>query len=218
MKTIAGIVFFFILSVSLVFSSQALSIRQQPYGFTYDGMARENVQKPLMFVVCDTACVAPQQYLKPPPKDLSLSIKVSENLVNDRPAKESVAIKPAKENEKTPPEEKGPAVTVLFDFNSSLVKQTERAKLSTFIETNKEPLKQSNTTVTVEGYTCDLGDKLINNRLAKRRAANVASYLAKAGIHPSKVTGSGKCCYVTKDHNKRYLNRRVEVKINPKGE
>ena len=100
MKTIAGIVFFFILSVSLVFSSQALSIRQQPYGFSYDGMAREDVQKPLMFVVCDTACDMPQ-YVKPVPKDLSLSIKLSENVVDEtRPATKSVPIKPPKEMRK----------------------------------------------------------------------------------------------------------------------
>lgn len=217
MKTIVAIVFFSILSLSLVFSSQALSIQQQTYGFSYDGMASEGGQNGLLFVVCGTVCDMPQ-YVRPVPKDLSLSIKLSQNVVEEtRPATKSVPLKPPQANEKAPSEEKDPAVTVLFALDSSLIAAPERIKLSTFItEANRQLSKQINATVTVEGYTCDLGNESFNSLLARKRAVNVVSYLEKAGIHPSEVSGKGKCCYVTKDHNKRYLNRRVEVKMRPK--
>jgi outer membrane protein OmpA-like peptidoglycan-associated protein len=67
--------------------------------------------------------------------------------------------------------------------------------------------------LSVMGYTCDLGSKARNDVLAMKRAEAVAAYLRKSGLHALRVSGTGKCCYATKNLRKPYLNRRVEVTI-----
>ena len=56
-------------------------------------------------------------------------------------------------------------------------------------------------------------NKAHNDDLAIKRAEAVEAYLRKADLHVMWVTGTGKCCYATKDRGKRYLNRRAEVTI-----
>ena len=62
--------------------------------------------------------------------------------------------------------------------------------------------------VQVKGYTCDIGGKKFNDRLAMDRAKAVVEIIEKNGITPVAVAGEGKCCYVSENKS---LNRRVEI-------
>ena len=69
--------------------------------------------------------------------------------------------------------------------------------------------------VRVKGFTCDLGSKAWNDRLAMRRAVSVAASLGKAGLNVDEVSAEGKCCYVP---GERRLSRRVEISVMRKAE
>ncbi len=62
--------------------------------------------------------------------------------------------------------------------------------------------------IKVKGFTCDIGSKWYNDRLAKRRAWAVASIAGRTGLEIIDVSGQGKCCYVP---GKRKLSRRAEI-------
>jgi outer membrane protein OmpA-like peptidoglycan-associated protein len=68
--------------------------------------------------------------------------------------------------------------------------------------------------LSVKGYTCEIGSKQYNDKLAVRRAKAVARVLEEEGIHLSEVSGEGKCCYVSKELSK---NRRSEVLVQQEG-
>ncbi len=100
---------------------------------------------------------------------------------------------------------------ILFDLDSAVLKDREKAKILASID----DLKKAKT-ISVMGYTCDLGSKEHNDRLALQRAQAVTAYLEDRGVKPSEVTGEGKCCYVSED---RIKNRRAEIYCRkPKGE
>ena len=93
-------------------------------------------------------------------------------------------------------------------MNSSLISQTEKQKILDALETLK------GRDVKVTGYTCELGSKEHNGRLALSRARAVASILETNGIKPAAVSGEGKCCYISGD---KEMNRRAEIReINQK--
>jgi len=87
--------------------------------------------------------------------------------------------------------------TVYFDFDSFKLKPSEKAKLDGL----SKGLKYE-----ITGYTCDIGPKDYNDRLALKRAESVKGYLGVSG----EVRGRGKRCYV--DLKDRSKNRRVEIK------
>lgn len=63
----------------------------------------------------------------------------------------------------------------------------------------------------VTGYTCDLGNKQVNDRMALGRAEEVARILRRAGFEVIEVSGKGKSDYVGSNPTHREDNRRVEV-------
>ena len=87
--------------------------------------------------------------------------------------------------------------TVYFDFDSFKLKPSEKAKL----ETLSRGLRYE-----ITGYTCDIGPKDYNDRLALKRAESVRDYLGVS----ADVRVKGKCCYI--DLKDRSKNRRVEIK------
>ncbi len=100
---------------------------------------------------------------------------------------------------------------IRFDFDSAVLKDNETSKILASLDRMKRA-----GAVIVKGYTCNIGSKEYNDRLALRRAQAVAAYLEKHGVKPSEVTGEGKCCYVSDDCDE---NRRVEFEcLEPKGE
>lgn len=88
--------------------------------------------------------------------------------------------------------------SIYFDFDSFELKPSEKAKLDSL---------PRDTQYKVTGYTCDIGEKDYNDRLALKRAGAVREYL---GSLVREVSGKGKCCYI--DLKNRWRNRRAEVK------
>lgn len=68
--------------------------------------------------------------------------------------------------------------------------------------------------VEVRGFTCDLGSKKRNDRLALKRAEVVSGMLQEVGVSKEKISmeGLGKCCYQTSPAQ----SRRVEITIKSK--
>ncbi|MEM3793357.1 MAG: OmpA family protein [Candidatus Bathyarchaeia archaeon] len=102
---------------------------------------------------------------------------------------------PASVTQKAPRTERVREV-VYFDFDSARINPAEASKL--------EPLRGKKGKFTITGYTCDIGTKAYNDRLALRRAEAVRNFL---GVD-AEVAGRGKCCYVSADRRK---NRRAEI-------
>ncbi len=176
-------------------------------------MAWDNAHRQT-FVICDDACVAVSP-LAPAPRFPALSIKVSQDIATkkspekapDAGGKETSPSKDASDREHAA----DVRITILFGLDSSILSDAERSRLSSFVKSLDAETKGGDLFVT--GYTCDLGSKAHNDDLAIKRAEAVEIYLRKAGLHAMWVTGTGKCCYATKDQSKRYLNRRAEVTI-----
>jgi outer membrane protein OmpA-like peptidoglycan-associated protein len=191
-------------------ASHAAGIYQMGYKYSFDGMAWDKARRQT-FVICEDACVA-ESPLVPAPRFPALSIKVSQDPLSRKedPQKAPDGGSGNSAVKKDTSEHAADArITVLFGLDSSALSDAEKARLSSFVKSLDAETKGGNLFVT--GYTCDLGSKAHNDVLAIERAEAVETYLRKAGLHVMWVTGTGKCCYATKDPNKRYLNRRAEV-------
>ena len=196
--------------------AHAAGIRQREYRYSFGDMALDNTSKPT-FVICGDECAAPPPLL-PAPRFPALSIRVSQNPApsTNKEAAQRVpvsgnsetAVSEDKSHKRQDPDAR---ITILFGLDSSALNHAEKAKISSFIESLDAETRAGNLFVT--GYTCDLGSKAHNDTLAIKRAEAVGAYLRKADLHVMWVTGTGKCCYATRDTSKRYLNRRVEVTI-----
>ena len=103
-------------------------------------------------------------------------------------------------------EEKG-RITLYFDFDDYRLRPEEFNRLKELVR-SLPPTKFEKVELT--GYTCDIGTKAYNDRLAFNRALSVKEALERLGITDGsiKVSGKGKCCYIS---NVRSKNRRVEV-------
>ncbi len=190
--------------------------QKRDYRYSFDGMARDNARVQT-FVVCEDGSLTapyPMRATRLP----TLSVKVSQSIA---PGAQRTEKKPEEQGRETVLEKDGmdrqrrhTSTTILFDLDSALLNDAERAKLSSFAE-SIDPITRGSD-VSVTGYTCDLGGKAHNDILADKRAEAVAAYLRSVGVHPFVVAGMGKCCYATKDPDKRHLNRRVEVRTGKK--
>jgi len=199
-------------------ASDATGIYQMHYRYSFDGIARDNAHQQT-FVISENACEA-VPYLARAPRLPALSVRLSRDLnvtgeaTQKKPQgdrREIAATKDMSERQGGP----DARITILFDLDGSTLSDTETARLSSFVDRMGPETKGGY--FSVKGYTCDLGKKAHNDILARKRADTVATYLRKAGIHPSRIMGMGKCCYATKDADKRSFNRRVEIEIG-KGE
>ena len=196
--------------------AHAAGIHQREYRYSFGDMALDNART-LTFVICDDAC-APPPPLLPAPRFPVLSIRVSQNpaasankgAAQRPPVSENseTAVSEGKSHKQQDPDAR---ITLFFRLDSSTLSHEEKAKLASFIEGLDAETKAGNLFVT--GYTCDLGSKAHNDVLAMKRAEAVEAYLRKAGLRAIWMTGTGKCCYQTKDPGKQYLNRRAEVII-----
>ena len=100
---------------------------------------------------------------------------------------------------------------VLFPFDSARVEADSGLSLLA----GALKADPSVTGIRIRGFTCDLGPKPWNDRLAMRRAVTVASLFDKAGLQVDEVSGEGKCCYVP---GEKRLSRRVEISVMRKAE
>lgn len=108
----------------------------------------------------------------------------------------------------SPPEEKAdknPSCKkniVFFPLNGSRINHPEKDQIGHFINClrGKE--------VKVAGFTCKIGGKSYNEKLAKARAHNVAEYLRQEGVVVKEIIGKGQQGYIS---SLDFINRRVEI-------
>ena len=93
-----------------------------------------------------------------------------------------------------------------FSFGSAAISPSERMRLGRVAERIKRHHGQR---VSVAGYTCWIGPKEVNDRLALARAMAVVRELGKQGVKVKSVRSSGKCCYIDLKH--AAPNRRAEI-------
>ncbi|HEY1406401.1 MAG TPA: OmpA family protein [Spirochaetota bacterium] len=103
---------------------------------------------------------------------------------------------------------------VLFDFNSSELREDTKNTLDAVIDVVKK--KYPDREIIVEGYTDNTGEKKYNQALSERRASSVAGYL-KRGVGHDKFSykGFGPDNPIADNGTKegRAKNRRVEIII-----
>jgi len=103
---------------------------------------------------------------------------------------------------------------VLFDFDKSTIKPEGAAildRLVAFMNENKDK------TVSLSGFTDNIGTEAYNLKLSDRRWMSGRDYLVKKGVDSSRVSGQGfgktKPIADNKTAEGRAKNRRVEIKI-----
>ena len=107
-------------------------------------------------------------------------------------------------------------ISVLFEFDSSTLTNTAKARLDTFADFLK---KNMTLTVSVVGHTDDTGDnETVNVPLSEDRAAAVKTYLVSKGIDVTRLTdrGEGELMPIASNATPagQTLNRRVELIVN----
>lgn len=100
-------------------------------------------------------------------------------------------------------------ISVTFQFASATLSGLAEMEIK-----KAAALIQPSDSVLVEGRTDDLGSQAFNDRLARKRAEVVATYLKRLGVKsPIDIRSQGKCCYAianTSDES-RAINRRVDL-------
>lgn len=103
---------------------------------------------------------------------------------------------------------------ILFDFDSSNLRETSEENLSELASTLK---KYEDTEILVEGHTDSIGSDKYNEMLSVRRAESVSSYLNQLGVGQKRfiVKGYGENQPIAANSSEtgRQKNRRVEVAI-----
>jgi outer membrane protein OmpA-like peptidoglycan-associated protein len=186
--------------VSLAVESQASTVAQKKYVYMYD--AARDTGSCLEYVICVEPPRSPLvPELKPPPIAISFGAHASALPLHSTQVtgvEETVTHSFSCEYrlEKT----------ILFDFDSAKVE--DGSGLSLLADALKAD--PSVTGVRIRGFTCDMGPKAWNDRLAMKRAVNVANLLGKASLKVDQVFGEGKCCFVP---GEKRLSRRVEISV-----
>lgn len=91
---------------------------------------------------------------------------------------------------------------VFFPLNKSQISNSEKDQIKQFVNCIKGK------EVKVTGYTCKIGGKFYNDKLATERALNVAEHLRQEGVVVKEIIGKGQQEYISGvDH----VNRRVEI-------
>jgi len=91
---------------------------------------------------------------------------------------------------------------VFFPFDKFQIGDSERDQIRQFINCIR------GREVKVTGYTCRIGNKSHNDKLAKFRADSVAMYLRQEGVIVKEMTGKGQQQYIS---GINHINRRVEI-------
>ncbi len=106
-----------------------------------------------------------------------------------------------------------PNVAVMFSLNSSEISTAATALLEEYARVFCSTDKTSS--ISVDGYTCDLGSEEFNNTLSQKRAESVKEQLIKYGVPSDKIqiTGYGKSKYGTLGLKTREENRRANISI-----
>lgn len=183
----------------MALQSHASTVLQKSYGYHYESAkdAADNRQ----FVICANqprTTLVPE--LSPPP----IAVRCTAD-----PAQPSAPFEETRAAETAsalPAPESTLVKTVLFAFGSSEVR--DRHALALLARTLKSDPALIG--VRVKGFTCNLGSKPYNDRLALRRAEAVAEILGEEGFRVVEIGGEGKCCYAP---GERRNSRRAEITV-----
>lgn len=181
---------------------------QSAVTYKYDvGDVAQIMLMPNQHVACEECGQQPllANYVASPVKKLKL---------NPMPEQEENG--PVANLESKPPEEEGGErilSTIRFAFNSAKLTKQSKSEIAKAAEEIRSLTPGRDAIIKVDGYTCKIGGKKYNDRLAKRRARAVAKQLRSLGVRVSKVAGEGVCCYVSKIDKR---NRRAEVSLTGK--
>ena len=185
----------FVASLAIVLPAVANAsvIKQRPFNYSFDVAKAADSD---VFVICSNS---PDDRISMLPAPPQLAIRLNQSDVHSEESKNMAT--PISESRKE-------CVncllgTVLFQFDSAVLTQTEKAKLDELVSDISVDLD-----VNLDGFTCDLGTASHNLSLSLRRANAVASYLRGKNISVGNVEGKGKCCPISYN---RHLNRRVEI-------
>lgn len=104
---------------------------------------------------------------------------------------------------------------ILFDLGKDELKADAKDALSRGAVT----LKDSQTTMIVQGHTDSTGSDAINQPLSERRANRVRDYLVSQGVPAAKMAavgyGSSRPAVPNDTEANRALNRRVQIELSP---
>lgn len=137
---------------------------------------------------------------KPVTATISESVVPQKNTPNETSERQSV------------PQDDNPKIQILtinFELGSSQIRPEYKNIL------NRVTTIYSKREFEVVGFTCPLGSKKRNERVALERATAVADFISANGGKVTKVMGKPMCCYVSKTEN--WKNRRVEIYLKSKG-
>jgi len=132
----------------------------------------------------------------------------SARIAVNQPPQPAPVVEPVKSVPPSPP-----AISVLFDFNKATIKPEYIDRLNNF----GEFLKNNPTaTVSIDGYTDNIGGRQANMKLSTLRAEEGRRYIIKNfGIDKSRIvvkgSGSSRPVASNRTKNGRALNRRIEV-------
>jgi len=93
-----------------------------------------------------------------------------------------------------------------FAFGSAAISPLARVKIHSVASRIK---KHHASKVSVTGYTCWIGPKYVNEKLALARAMAVVHELGRAGVRVGSISARAKCCYI--DLKNPAPNRRAEI-------
>lgn len=104
---------------------------------------------------------------------------------------------------------------VLFDVGKDVLKPEAKDALGKAAPT----LKDSQTTIVIEGHTDSTGSDAVNQPLSERRAGRVRDFLISQGVPASKMAavgyGSTRPAVANDTEANRALNRRVQIELTP---
>lgn len=104
---------------------------------------------------------------------------------------------------------------ILFDLGRDELKPDAKEALRRAAPT----LRDSQTTIVIEGHTDSTGSDAINQPLSERRANRVRDFLISQGVAASKMTavgyGSSRPAVSNDTEANRALNRRVQIELSP---
>jgi outer membrane protein OmpA-like peptidoglycan-associated protein len=202
---VARIIIALMMTLLIVAESRASTVCEKGYGYRYE--TARDAGSDHEYVICEETPRTPLvPELKPPPIAIRFGNDASIQHAHSTPVTgpEDKAIQPH-------PCEYKLEKTVLFGFDSSIAQDGRGLNLLAGA-LKKDPTM---TGIRIRGFTCDMGPKAWNDRLAMKRAVYVAALLGKAGIKVDQVSAEGKCCYVP---GERRLSRRVEISVMRKAE
>ncbi len=189
------------MTVTLLWSmpGHAATVLKKSYTYRYESAryAADNRQ----YVICANGSRTPLVLeLSPPPIAVRFTSESEQPSAQPEDTQAAEAVPPL------PVPETTLVKTIHFAFDSSEVRDRQAlALLARSLKSDPALIG-----VRVKGFTCDLGSKSHNDRLALRRAEAVANVLGEEGFRIVEIGGEGKCCYAP---GERWNSRRTEITV-----